>query len=243
MERFVYNLIESGEKDDWWYRVMRKVVWNYLDWFGGESSGTLLDIGCGTGYTLMELKKRGWKTYGIEIEKKMVEKAKSLGLDQVKEGDAVKLPWSQNKFDAVLMLDVLEHVREEEKALAEAYRVLKQGGILILNCPAYNWLWSYHDDSAKHMRRYTRRQLKQKVIKTGFSIDKATYLNWLLFPIVAGVRLVSRLGRGKAAKSDVGRVPFWARSWLYIIFSSELRVLKYINFPYGLSVSIVAKKR
>jgi ubiquinone/menaquinone biosynthesis C-methylase UbiE len=87
------------------------------------------------------------------------------------------------------LLDVLEHVEHDYLALAEARRVLRPGGVLVVTVPAHPWLWSSHDRFLHHYRRYRGEDLRARLEEAGFSTEQMSHLYMTLFPVVACVRL------------------------------------------------------
>lgn len=248
MKKFVYQKLLEHEREDWWNRALRNIVLSYLKKYSKVKHGLLLDVGFGTGFLLEKLKS-DWKTFGIDNSKFAVAMAQQRGLKNIKLASADKIPFPANFFDAILVLDVLEHIKNELPVLEEIRRVLKPGGIVVFNNPAYQFLWSYHDETAKHFRRYTTSEFSSKLQKSGFQILKLTYINFFLFPIALVHRLSARIKKPKEKKSDVGIVPDIFQTIFYKIFSSEIYILRFINkvcpsinFPWGLSVSCVATK-
>lgn len=242
MERRVYKSILKHEEKDWWYRGLRNIVQSYIKTYKRQQGGKLLDVGCGTGYFMKQLSLR-WDVYGIDISKQAINMAKARSLKNIKLASVEKIPYKNGFFNIILVLDVLEHVENEIIALKEIKRVLATDGIAIFNSPAYNFLWSYHDETAKHLRRYTKKQLQEKLEEAGFKILKITYINSLLFPIAFTHRLISKAFPPKNRKTDIDSAPRSLHSAFYKIFSFESRLIKSLNFPFGLSVSAVVTKK
>ena len=212
---------------------------------GPQPEGNLpkvLDVGCGTGATLVALDEVADVT-GIELDAGAVAFCKERGLEQVVEGSAESLPFADGSFDMVFALDVIEHLDDDEVGLREFSRVLKPGGKLVVTVPAYQFLWSQHDEALHHRRRYTRSQLLRVLKSTGFHIQRASYYNTLLFPLVAAVRLMQRvLPTDGPAKSDVSLPPRWLNGLLYNVLASERFALRGLRLPFGVSLIAVATK-
>jgi len=105
-------------------------------------------------------------------------------LKNISLGTELPAPFENDFFDVVTMLDVLEHM-EEGPALHEAYRLLKPGGILVINVPAYNWLWSNWDEELHHLRRYNKKSLRRALLGTQFTVNTISYFySYLLVPLV-----------------------------------------------------------
>ena len=150
-------------------------------------------------------------------------------------------------FTMLVSLDVLYHsgVRDDDEALEEFHRVLKPGGVLILNLPAFERFRGTHDAAVHTQRRYRARDIRRKLEKAGFDIELITYRNTLLLPAAMAVRLMRRDGtrHGGDVRSDLVPLPEWVNSLFYLILMFENRLLlKGVTFPLGLSVFCVAKK-
>src|SRR2546428_2968780 len=152
----------------------------------------LLELGCGTGNVLAALAEFG-EAVGMETHPDLAAAARAAGLD-VRTGrlpdDLVVPPgWA----DAVLLLDVIEHLDADVAALETARRALRPGGLLVITVPAYRWLWSGHDVALGHRRRYTTRGLSPAGEPAGLSVVHPSYFNTLLFPAAALTRAWKRL--------------------------------------------------
>jgi SAM-dependent methyltransferase len=138
-------------------------------------------------------------------------------------------------------MDVLEHVNNDVDGISEFYRVLKKGGNLILTAPAFNFLWGIQDIVTGHKRRYSRKEITNKLKAAGFDILKSSYFNFFLFfPILFARRLIHLL---KFKIESENRINFPLLNYfLKIIFSLEPYLLRYISFPFGVSIFCVARK-
>jgi SAM-dependent methyltransferase len=158
-------------------------------------------------------------------------------------GDAEKLPISPNSFDIILTLDIIEHLKDDLSALSEIFRALKPGGTLVIFVPAYQFLWSFQDEISHHQRRYTAKELKEKVQQAGFELKKLSYVNSLLFPVVWLGRMALRVfPKQFKITSESQMNPSWMNGFLYRIFLAELPLLHFINFPFGVSILCLCQK-
>ena len=227
-------------KVHWWYRVRRQLVRYLLSTYPPASGGTaLLEVGCGSGDTLKMLSST-YSVRGIDASSESVALTQAQGVNAA-QADATSIPAQDATSDVVIALDVLEHVQNPEVALAEIYRVLKPGGTLVVFVPAYMFLWSVTDELSHHYRRYTRRELVASVSATGFEVRRASYFNTLLFPLIAGTRVVVRL-LGINMGSEMGTGTGLINAMLYYIFHTEVPLLHIVNFPFGVSIFLVATK-
>ena len=120
---------------------------------------------------------------------------------------------------------------------------LNQGGSLLISVPAYNFLWSDHDEVCQHFRRYNRSTLLRLCREAGFSIRYSTYFNTLLFPPILSAILFNRfIRRSHVKETDICNVPYWKNTILRSIFSIENLWIGYMSVPVGVSIIVVCEK-
>jgi dTDP-4-dehydrorhamnose reductase len=246
MERSFYKNYFKVEKEHWLMKIRRAIVSDNLTKYLTNKPGDtkLLDFGCGSGIFVDELSKQGFDSYGLDISAEAVKFGQLQGIKNLGVIDAHKVNFPDNTFDAVLTLDVLEHLEDESWALAEMERVVKPGGIIVIMVPAYMFLWGVQDEVAHHYRRYTMGPLLKKVRKsTSFEILRRSYFNTFLFIPIAFVRLISRIFGIKGRESDFDLNNPTLNKILLSIFNAERKLLKKINYPFGVSIILVLKKK
>jgi len=246
MEKHEYEVMYHIEDDYWWYVGLRDLVFSFIDTFRSDNSGNnlrILDAGCGTGAVLQRLKDYG-ESYGIDSSEEAIVFCKKRGLHHVIEASVTNLPFADRSFDVIISLDVLYHlwVESDLEALKALHRVLRNGGLLILNLPAYDFLRSEHDAAIYTGHRYLEDELKRKVERAGFCVAKITYRNTMLFPLVLIIRLLKRGDTGGDTRSDLKPLPRILNQFLTKILFFENRLLRTLDFPFGLSVFCLAKK-
>lgn len=233
------------EKSHFWYVGMGKITEFLLTrYLAKNPERKILDAGCGTGGSLLFLRKYG-KAYGIDMSSYAISLCKKRSLKNVTVGSIDDLPYSSGFFDAVTCFDLLgqQEVVSDQKALRECSRVLKPYGLLLIRIAAYDWLRSQHDRSVHAKHRYTVNEVSRLLNVSGFDVVRLTYANTLLFPVVIGMRLWGKISPKKDNdKSDVQHLPSFINSFLKSIFLLEYQLLKHISLPFGLSVIAVARK-
>ncbi len=247
MEEREYETMYDNEDSHWWFQGTRRVIFDYGSAYlnsgsGGEEQPLVLDVGCGTGATLAALMGKV-RFMGVEPEKAAVQFCHRRGLDSVMQGHAEALPVEAQTVDTVLALDVIEHVEDDVTVLREMHRVLRPEGALVLTVPANPFLWSDHDVALHHKRRYTKKALMTALEGAGFRVEKWSFYNTFLFPLVATVRLLQRLRRKRpqTISSDVKLPALWLNGFLSRLLSSERVWLRWIRFPFGVSLIVVAR--
>jgi SAM-dependent methyltransferase len=157
------------ESSHWWYRLRSESVDGWAD---SLSTGSrVLDVGSASGGNTLLMMDLGLNVSSLEMADLGVEMQLKKGIAVVR-GDATNLPFESNCFDAVLCLDVLEHIENDLLALSEMLRVLKPGGKFLFSVPEDPKMWSQHDIVVSHVRRYTRAEFYTKISGVGFKISK-----------------------------------------------------------------------
>jgi SAM-dependent methyltransferase len=241
MEPDAYQEMSILEEKHWWFVSRRKLIKRLLNKHLAELDQIqILEIGCGTGGNLMMLGEFG-HVLGVEmnLDAEAYSRRKTQDLNQINvvSGSAPNnLPLKESDlFDAICLFDVLEHIDEDSETLTKLINHLKPTGKIFITVPAYQWLWSAHDDFNHHKRRYTKRNLSNLLKKTGLSKIKVGYFNTFLFPLAALVRLVER-AFGKQTSAGVGRPNALTNQILKNVFGSEVTISSRGLFPFGLSI-------
>lgn len=227
------------DRQHWWFRGRLEIILAAVRSAVTPGRLRLLELGCGTGNVLEALAPFG-ETVGMEVDETLRAAARRRGLD-VRPGAlpatfVVEPGWA----DVVLLLDVLEHLDDEAATLETARALLRPGGVLLVTVPAYQWLWTFHDVTLGHRRRYTARRLRRVVDAAGFHVDRVSYFSTLLFPAIAAVRLLHRLTRRKA--HDLSRPPRLLNSLLERLFAAERHVVPTPGLPFGSSIVLIGRR-
>lgn len=237
-----YQQMYRLESFYWWFVARRKLIRDFVRSCKCPKHGTLLDVGCGTGFNCLMLSEFGSVT-GADRSKQALAFCHRRGVDCLTQSDAEDLQLSDNTFDLLTGLDVLEHVDDDLQALSEMFRVTKPGGWLVISVPAYGFLWSEHDEALHHRRRYAAHELRNKITNAGFNVERCTYfVTALFFPILL-FRIVQNLSRKSLrAKTSHVILPNFANSLLIKILDLERLYLRWFNLPFGVSLVCTARK-
>jgi ubiquinone/menaquinone biosynthesis C-methylase UbiE len=234
----MYNLEESY----WWFVGRRRLVADLIRRYAGPWP-RILDVGCGSGGTLVAVQELG-EVVGCDLSEDALGLCRRRDLGGLVASRAEALSFTAESFDVVLACDVLEHVEHDAQGLAEIRRVLRPGGILILTVPAYPWLWSSHDEILGHFRRYTRRALAARLREADFRPQLLTYAVGLVLPAILAVRGAERLRHKATRPGQTGLIelPTPANRALIGVLNLERRLIPRTGLPWGSSLVAVARK-
>lgn len=243
MEPEEYEKMYELEGTHWWFVSKRRLVDSFLKNVQIPKNSYILDIGCGTGANLKSFSKYG-KSFGIDVSPLAIKYSSMRGCSNLVRANINNLPFKKNIFDIVNLLDILYHkmVDEDKKALDEIYRIIKQGGRIFITDSALEFLRSPHDMAVHGKRRYNKWSLQKIVLDAGFKIERLTYINFFLFPVVFIVRLLKRLFISERAESDLKPVHPILNHILLGIQEIERLVLRILNLPIGSSILCIARK-
>jgi SAM-dependent methyltransferase len=191
MDRDYELQTHRAEDRHWWYRGRRSVLARVIDDLRLPARARILDAGCGSGRNMVEFAKHGTVT-GIELSGTSVSLARERAAGEVVEGSVLEMPFQADAFDLAASLDVIEHLEDDLQALRELRRVVAPGGSLLVTVPAYQWLWSGHDEINHHHRRYNRRTLLAPAQAAGWQMKSSAHFNSLLLPIAIVLRALER---------------------------------------------------
>ncbi|CCO09090.1 class I SAM-dependent methyltransferase [Desulforamulus hydrothermalis] len=241
MNQVIYlNMIEQ-EKSHWWYKGRREIIGQVIKPYL-QPAMKILDAGCGAGGNMEYMLKYG-SVVGVDIAPEMVKHCRKKGLSAYCES-ITALPFADHVFDLVICLDVLEHLADERAALAELTRVVRPGGVVVVSVPAFNWLWGEHDILNNHYRRYNYGQLNRLVKEFPLSIERTTYFNFFLLPIVWAVRQFKNSLPGFLNKrTDLYLGSGRLNRLFYQVLKIEQLILVFCNLPVGVSQVLVARKK
>lgn len=232
----------------WWFVARRRAAARFVrDTAPDRKPLRILDAGCGTG-AMLDLFRRwpGVEVTGMDISPEALRFTRSRGHEGLVEGDLASLPFASESFDVVTSLDVIEHVQDDRRAVAEISRVLRPGGVMVATVPAFQFLWSRHDDANQHHRRYTAQEFRALLKGSGLRLEWQTYLLFALFPVAAAVRLARAHQHfddpNECPALDVPRVPRLVNWALVRFLELELALARRVSLPVGLTVLTVARK-
>ena len=249
MELDEYRKMYALEENFWWYRGMLRITKQILGrYFRPGGDIRILDAGCGTGKMLLELNHYASEpSVGFDFSSEAMRFLRMRGSVNVLQASITEIPFGSESFDLITSFEVLCQLPGDgdTQALREFHRVLKPAGKIYLRLPAYQWMYASHDRHQLTFRRYRRSDLVARVERAGFSVLKASYANFFLFPLLVFKRLVLERVGILSESSDLRPVPASVNALLEIPLRIESRLLRHpsFRFPCGLSLICLAEKR
>jgi len=261
----------TAEDRHWWFASRTRALLSLLDqrmpapWTArlleGKTAFTstpqggweplVLDVGCGAGNMVHHLQRYG-RVVGIDNFLKPLVVARDRGYEvYLAAGEAI--PFRDDGFALVSLLDVLEHCDDDHQVLRECVRVLRPGGLLAITVPAFPWLWSDNDVINRHRRRYTPSGLRHRLQEAGLQVLSLTCNNFFILPAAVGVILWRRLsGRrldiaAPITDEDAYQVEMQPtapliNSLLTRVGALEAWLLPHLGLPLGTGIIAVARK-
>lgn len=244
MQQHTYAIMDEVEGSHWWFVGRRAILESFLQKIVENlkpktQNLRILDVGCGTGANIEMLSQYG-EAEGVDVSDDALEFCRRKGL-KVQKGLAETLPYADESFELTTALDVIEHLDNDVAGLKEMYRVTKRGGYSLIFVPAFMWLWGVQDDISNHRIRYTKSQIVDRIMRAGYEIERATYANFTFFAPILGGRTIMKLTGVKPASEN--NINVSALNGIFgKLFSAERFLLSKANFPFGVSIVVVAKK-
>ena len=236
MDEKLYQTYREIEGTHWWFVGRRQLIFNLLESL--DKDIRILDLGCNTGFLVNLLQQKGYEVYGCDSSEAAIAFGRQQGIRNLQVVEGNRLPFGDKEFDMILCLDVLEHLADDRQGLQEIKRVLKPGGLAIITVPAFNFLWGLQDKVSRHFRRYRASQIKKLAIQSGFNVKKLSYFNFFLFAPIALMRLAQKFYRSQRS-SDFELNNRLTNAVLKRFFLLEIKILKYLNLPFGVSLIAV----
>jgi SAM-dependent methyltransferase len=242
MERREYERLAAVEERGWWFRGLHaNLIRTWQERGAPMRDAVLLDAGCGTGGLLTRLAEAApsAQRFGLEFDAGAAETARDKSGAALMVASVLAPPLAPQSCDAIFSADVLCHRGvEPAEALAALAPCLKPHGLLLLNLPAYRWLFSGHDLAVDNVRRFNAGDVRALLVAAGFGEIRIGYWNSLLFPLMVAQRLVHR-----GAKSDVALLPPLVEQLFTSIVRCELALAACgLRFPFGGSILATAVK-
>ncbi len=241
MDRNVYLRMSEQDSEHWWFVARRQILADQIAALDLGPGARVLEAGCGPGGNLEMLSHFG-NLAAFELDDQARDVASARSGIVVEPGSLPdKIAYPAENFDLVAAFDVVEHIERDRESVRSMAKLLRPGGRLMISVPAYQWLWSKHDERHHHWRRYTRREIEALIREAGLRIEKSTHFNTLLFPLILLVRLFKNL-LGIADRPDDSTPGALVNGLLRRVFAAERYWLRHGSFPIGVSILCIACK-
>jgi SAM-dependent methyltransferase len=241
MERKVYEQMAQLDSRHWWFTARRRILDGVIERVvKPPKDARILELGAGTGHNLAMLSR-----FGTVEASELDPIARQLASDRlgrpVVEAALPDLSMFQaGSYDLVALLDVLEHVPDDEGSLRSIKQLLKPGAALLLTVPINPWMWSAHDVAHHHHRRYRKQEIRKLAEDAGYAIDLISPFNSLLFPPIAAVRLAGKLTGKDDSDDAMPSAP--VNSILDTVFGLERSLIGRVPMPFGVSLVAVLRR-
>jgi ubiquinone/menaquinone biosynthesis C-methylase UbiE len=236
-----------AEARHFWFRGFRAFVTPLLQHAAaGRADARLLDCGCGTGANL-ELLGRFGRAFGFDLTEIGLRIGHEAGRTKLARATVTAAPFPTASFDIVTSFDVLYALADsdEKTAIAEMYRLLKPGGYAVVNVAAMSVLRGDHSVLSREVRRYSRADLRNRMEREGFLVQRLTYTNATLFPALATARVIQRrrgLRTEREADTEITVPPAPVNALMTAVMHLEALWLRAFDAPFGSSLLCLARK-
>lgn len=242
MKKEEYQKLYDFERFYWWHVGRREIIKTLISKISPLKNSHILEIGCGTGGNIEILSHFG-EVVGLDNSPEAIKFCQERGFRNCLLGEAENINFPEKSFDLIMALDLLEHIEDEQKMLKETRRVLKDDGRLLIMVPAYQFLWSEHDEALHHKRRYSLGGLNLVIKKADFKVAWESYFITFTAPTFFIYRLLSKIIKKKMdSRTDYIILPPFINKILIFLLKIEARLSKYICFPFGISIACIVKK-
>ncbi len=239
----------QAEREHFWFKGFRQFVTPLIEQaLTGVSHPRILDCGCGTGANMSMLRAHGAEAYGFDLTPRGLRYAREYGDHRVARASAARVPFKSATFDLVTSFDVLYCLPDEveKDAIAEMARVVKPGGALIVNVAALEILRGGHSILSEELRRYRPSMLEERLGAAGFEVQRMTFTNATLFPLMLAVRTIQRVAGLNSTEDTSKEIALPSKpvnATLTALLSLEARALRVMNMPFGSSLLCLARKK
>ena len=255
-----YKILEYSENFDGWTEdhtliheteigtehpidiASRDICINLLKKYDDSEEKVILEIGCSSGSLINKIKElKNYKYIGSDAIGNSINKLSKIYSDiPFLVFDLVKNPFNKSICNSLIMLNVLEHIKDDNKALIEANKLLEKNGLLILEVPSGKFLFDKYDKELLHFRRYNMKDLIEKITNAGFKIEKKTHLGFIIFPLFIVIKFFNKFfGKGKIVTKQAN---FSNNTFVKFLFKIE-KNLQDFSLPFGIRCFICARKK
>jgi SAM-dependent methyltransferase len=250
VEAEAYRQFLELERTHWWFRGRRTVYLGVLrHHLAGERPERALDLGTGLGGFLPGLSELCDQVFPSDTSHESLVHVAERGYPNGVASSGYALPYRDEAFDLVCLLDCVEHIEDDLAAMKEVRRVLRPGGLAFLSVPAYQFLYANNDRVVHHHRRYSRRRMRELLEGAGLEVERNTHTNVFLFPAilpaVLGIKALERLQSHDVDPRHTNLswpIPAPVHGALHAAFAAELPFTRRFDWPAGHSIAAIARR-
>ena len=238
MDRLL-ELTSAAEASHFWFRGFRWFVRPEVQAaVAGRTSPVIVDCGCGTGANVAWLRQYG-EVYGFDLTWNGLALGRDLGRRNLARASIAAIPFPDACADLATSFDVFQCLPEavERDAMREMWRILKPGGHLLLNVAALDVLRGNHATLSEEVRRYTPQRVRRLLTEASFRVERLTFVNASLFPLMLPVRVAQRWRSGAEpvppGEFDIRVPPAPLNTLLSGLVWLESKALGYFDMPVG----------
>ena len=244
MERAYYTDYHAAEEDHWWFRGRRGILLDVLRRTPFPARRPVVEVGCGPGANIIAFSNL-FPVVGLDMSAEALRLCRQRGVAMLVRASGDHLPFRPASLGGVLALDVLEHIRDDRRALSEMAQALHPEGRAVITVPAHRILFGPHDRVNRHFRRYSIAQLRERMNRAfGTTPESIGYLFGLLFLLVLPWRIAQRIFTSPALSRSDLRVGTSrrARGPMELLMRIERRWARTLPIPIGVSVLAVSRR-
>ncbi|MFA4955738.1 MAG: class I SAM-dependent methyltransferase [Candidatus Methanoperedens sp.] len=248
----VFHEIEAPHGNHYIDKASRHHAVSQLNNVINKKGSIILEVGSSSGYFLRDLKLTAPNAFIVGsdcIFEPLERLAKNIQNIPLIQFDLTLCPLPDNSVDAVVLLNVLEHIEDDQKALQQLYRILKKNGIAVIEVPANPIIYDFYDEYLKHYRRYMIDELIIKSENAGFKIKKASHLGFFLYPFFMFIKKQSKSKRNLTEKmkqdllkKQISYGGVIGNTILDKLMNIELLIGRLCSYPVGIRCTITLEK-
>jgi SAM-dependent methyltransferase len=233
--------MHAVEQDHWWFVGKRRLFVALLRERLARGGLRILDVGCGTGATSIELARHG-RVWSLDASREALAFARSRGVRRAVVADAADPPFAPESFDLIVAFDVIEHVEDDLGMVRRLRGLLAPGGALAVHVPAWPFLMGAHDVVLGHYRRYTRKSLRAALLENGLAIERLGWASASILPLALALRTLERLAPFRRDAADLYPLPGRLNAVMKAVYRVETLLAEQLGLPFGLSLAAVARR-
>jgi len=235
----------EAEENHFWFIARKEFIFQKMK-TQIDYSSKIIEIGAGTGNVSRYLQSKGYTNIAVgEMHRNGLKYAKSYGIEECYQFDLLRAPF-EDEFTCICMFDVLEHIEDDNLALVNIHKILKDSGHVVFTVPAHKWLWNRNDTIAGHKRRYTKKELISKLNDAGFEIENSKYFFMSIVPLLLLRSVLNKDMKGTVTSEEISTeilIQPWINHILLFISRVENKINTFLPNLFGGSLLIIARKK